>query len=355
MVTDIINMAMNAGKEGRVVVTGVISSRSVTELTEDILTLKNAGVKKVTFQVNSPGGSVTDGLAMFDLITALGNDVETVAYVNGMCASAATYVALACDRVIMAKNATFMVHEPEGGTWGTVKDWKADLEFFEELRNKVVNIYCAASGLKAADVEQLMLSTSFMNSKKARDLGFVDEIEGESHASTEEDAGSGAEPAEPEEAPAPENTAPVENEMPVLQVVDKPTLLKTLKNKAISLIRKPVEEVPAVDNSALEAANAKVQELQNALEASKQEVAARDASIEALKTEMEAQNSALNERVQREVAAKLATMCEPANNLPAPKRQGKVDEKQLKENARKLYETKGLAAAEEYLLTQINQ
>lgn len=343
-------MAMNAGKEGRVVVTGVISSRSVTELTEDILTLKNAGVKKVTFQVNSPGGSVTDGLAMFDLITALGNDVETVAYVNGMCASAATYVALACDRVVMAKNATFMVHEPEGGTWGTVKDWKADLEFFEELRNKVVNIYCAASGLKAADVEQLMLSTSFMNSKKARDLGFVDEIEGEEPA-PEEDAGSGAEPAEPEEEPT-----PVENEMPVLQVVDKPTLLETLKNKAISLIRRePVEEVPAVDNSALEAANAKVQELQSALDASKQEVAARDASIEALKTEMEAQNSALNDKVQREVAATLATMCEPANNLPAPKRQGKVDEKQLKENARKLYETKGLAAAEQYLLTQINQ
>lgn len=106
---------------------------------------------KVVFYFNSGGGSVVAGMMMYDTIAAL--TCETHACIIGMCASAATYPALACDTVEMSRNATFMIHPVSGGLYGTIKEIERDLEYMEELERRVVAIYTAkAQYITAAKV-----------------------------------------------------------------------------------------------------------------------------------------------------------------------------------------------------------
>lgn len=96
---------------------------------------------EVIFYFNSGGGSVVAGMMMYDTIAALQN--TTRACVIGMCASAATYPALACDVVEMSQNATMMIHPVSGGLYGTIKEIERDLEYMDELEKRVIAIYAA--------------------------------------------------------------------------------------------------------------------------------------------------------------------------------------------------------------------
>ena len=103
-------------------INGEITTDSCNDLQKEIDYIKSSEeVKKVIFRINSNGGSVVAGLAMYDSITSLSGIVETEAYIYGVCGSAATYPALACDKVKMSPNSTFFVHLCEGGLYGTIE------------------------------------------------------------------------------------------------------------------------------------------------------------------------------------------------------------------------------------------
>ena len=103
-------------------INGDISTDAANELLKELEFIKsNDEVKKVSFRINSNGGSVVAGLAMYDAISALSGVVETEAFIYGVCGSAATYPALACDKVKMTPNATFFIHLCEGGLYGTIE------------------------------------------------------------------------------------------------------------------------------------------------------------------------------------------------------------------------------------------
>ena len=73
------NQVIASGEEAaKIFVTGDITEETVVELTKDLELCKNSGVKKITFCVNSPGGSVSDGMALYDLVVSLA-DIETEA------------------------------------------------------------------------------------------------------------------------------------------------------------------------------------------------------------------------------------------------------------------------------------
>lgn len=140
-------MAVATGEEtATVFITGEVEEYGVVELVQDIEACKAKGVSEITFQINSPGGSVKDGLAMYDAISALTN-IRTKAYITGVCASAATYPALACDTVVIAASANFMVHECFGGIAGDLNSLETGLEYFKNLREQVIAIYCSKPGL----------------------------------------------------------------------------------------------------------------------------------------------------------------------------------------------------------------
>lgn len=152
-----------------------------------------SGIKTndVTLRVNSPGGEVVEALAIYDLIKA--SDKNFKCEVFGLCASAATLVALACDDVVMAENATWMVHEPSFQFGGTLAECDNLRETMSALRDKVYAIYATATG---KDVEVLAADHAadrFYSAAEALEYGWIDGI-----MAGEENA-----PAETEPVPAP--------------------------------------------------------------------------------------------------------------------------------------------------------
>lgn len=326
---------LGADGNATVLLAGLINRSTLHELESDLHAVKEAGVKKLTLRVNSPGGSVTDGLAMYDLISAL--DCETRCEVAGMCASAATYPALACDTVCMTRNSTFMVHEPEGGMYGTLKQCKADLEFFEDLRARVFALYGSKTGMTPEEVGNFIDAPRFMNAEKALKLGFIDAIAGEEAKDGGQEEPAPAEPAEPQEAPAPapepENAGP--------ELVDKKTLLSTLKDKCISFLsndRAEAEkaeaaegcEVPQVDNSLARRVDVLTRELE-----------ARDKALAELKNELSASVETMRNAVQVEVANRLAALGVDGGEVPAP-RKGRMTNEEFKAGLANAYRVGGL-------------
>lgn len=337
MITNISDSTMlDAEGNATILLAGPIWRDTLTELQNDLHAVKEAGAKKVTLNINSNGGDVTAGLAMYDLIAAL--DVPTECVVAGMCASAATYPALACDTVRMTKNSTFMVHEPEGGMYGTLQEVEADLEFFRDLRARVFALYGAKTGMGPGEVENLLAAPKFLSAKKALELKFIDAIDGE----TTEDEGSpdaGSEPekpAEPEEPASPENAAP--------QIVDRKTLAATLKDKFMAYLSRDRKEA---ENAAGDGQGA-VNELQGEVDRLAAENAAKDASIDELKNKLAEQTEGLRKMVQQEVANKMASLGMTTDELPAP-RKAKMNDKDFSAGLANAYKTGGLEGGARFI------
>lgn len=160
-------------------INGEITTDAANELQKEIDFIKGSdSVKKVVFRINSNGGSVVAGLAMYDAISALSGQVETEAFIYGVCGSAATYPALACDKVRMSPNATFFIHLCEGGLYGTIEEIQADLVFFENLQNQVIAIYCAKTGRTPEEIYNEIETPKYYTAQQAVDLAWVDEIAG---------------------------------------------------------------------------------------------------------------------------------------------------------------------------------
>lgn len=337
MITNISDSTMlDAEGNATILLAGPIWRDTLTELQNDLHAVKEAGAKKVTLNINSNGGDVTAGLAMYDLVAAL--DVPTECVVAGMCASAATYPALACDTVRMTKNSTFMVHEPEGGMYGTLQEVEADLEFFRDLRARVFALYGGKTGMGPGEVENLLAAPKFLSAKKALELKFIDAIDGE----TTEDEGSpdaGSEPekpAEPEEPASPENAAP--------QIVDRKTLAATLKDKCMAYFSRYRKEVENAEGEGKEVVN----ELQGEVDRLAAENAAKDASIAELKNKLSEQTEGLRDMVQHEVANKLASLGMKTDELPAP-RKSKMNDKDFAAGLANAYKTGGLEGGARFI------
>lgn len=203
----------------------------------------------ITFYFNSGGGSVVAGMMMYDTIAAL--TCTTRACVIGMCASAATYPALACDTVEMSRNATFMIHPVSGGLYGTIKEIERDLEYMADLEARVLAIYQHKAVYCTPEfVATLMAQTTYMDAQTALDYGFVDYVEGLERQPLEETE----ETPEPEPEPEKEEEKPEEDGL-----INKVLSLAGLKKRG-EIIKAPIEDDEDKDA------------LINSLEAEKQEM-----------------------------------------------------------------------------------
>jgi ATP-dependent protease ClpP protease subunit len=139
---------------------------------------KNA--KEILIRMNSPGGEVTEGLAIHNMILEQRRSGLTVrCRIDGMCASIATVIACAADTVEMAENAFYCVHFPMsgGGLAGARSDElreRADL--LDSMTRLIVPVYVAKTGMSEDEVRKLMESDKLISAQEALDLGFVDKL-----------------------------------------------------------------------------------------------------------------------------------------------------------------------------------
>ena len=138
--------------------------------------LNNAGDKPINIHVNSEGGSVFDGFAIYSQLKQAKGKVT--AYVDGLAASAASYLIAAADEVVMSDVAWIMIHNASGWTGGDKSALRKEADVLENIDNTIASIYAKRSGQYSADYFlELMNEETWLDAEHARDYGMVDTIE----------------------------------------------------------------------------------------------------------------------------------------------------------------------------------
>ncbi len=135
---------------------------------------KLPGDAALTLRLNSPGGSVFDAVAIYN---ALKRHAGTVTVsIDGIAASAASYIAMAGDSVVMPENAFLMIHDPSGLVMGTAADMRAMAEALDKIAGALVKGYAAKSGKAEDDVAALMAAETWFTAAEAVEAGFSDSM-----------------------------------------------------------------------------------------------------------------------------------------------------------------------------------
>lgn len=131
-------------------------------------------VDKLTVRINSPGGEVDDATTIHTLVSEF--QAEKVVKIDGVAASAASVIAMAGDRIEMAKGARMMIHNPWTIAIGDYRELLKASEVAKHCRDGLVDIYSARSGKKAEDIVTVMDAETWFLADEAVDFGVADSV-----------------------------------------------------------------------------------------------------------------------------------------------------------------------------------
>jgi ATP-dependent Clp protease, protease subunit len=132
--------------------------------------------KDIKFYINSPGGSVYDGLAIYDTMQHISNEIETVGI--GVQASAAAFLLSSGTKGKrhILPNATVMIHQPSSGTRGKVTDQEIDLKESLRIKRLLESIMAKNTGQKAEKIHEDMERDKWLSASEAKQYGIVDNV-----------------------------------------------------------------------------------------------------------------------------------------------------------------------------------
>jgi len=139
-----------------------------------ITELANIAADTVHLRISSPGGDVFAARVMEQSIRESSKTI--IAHIDGVCASAMTYVALACSQVVMASGAMFMIHNAWTGAWGDKHDLTKTATLLDKIDNTLATTYASKTGKSVEDIAAYMDAETWFTAQEALDAGFVDEI-----------------------------------------------------------------------------------------------------------------------------------------------------------------------------------
>jgi len=154
-----------------------VSSHSASIITSQLLFLESQDPDKdILFYINSPGGSVTAGMAIYDTMNFIKCDVSTI--VMGMAASMGSLLSTAGTKGkrYMLPHATHMIHQPLGGSSGQATEVEIQYKELQRWKETLTNIYVKHTGKNYATLEADMDRDNYMTAKEALTYGLVDEI-----------------------------------------------------------------------------------------------------------------------------------------------------------------------------------
>lgn len=133
-----------------------------------------AGTGPVTVWLNSPGGDCVAASQIYSMLMDYRGDVTVK--IDGIAASAASVIAMAGTKVLMAPTALMMIHNPITVAYGNTADMQKAIEMLDEVKESIINAYEIKTNLSRAKLSHLMDSETWMNANKAIELGFADDI-----------------------------------------------------------------------------------------------------------------------------------------------------------------------------------
>ena len=137
--------------------------------------LKGIGpVDTINLRLNSPGGSVFEGVAIYNLLAS--NSAKVTVHIDGLAASIASIIAMAGDEIRMADNALMMIHDPWGMAVGTAEDMRKEAETLEVVRDTLVGTYAKRTTATESEISDWMNAETWMDAAFAVENGFADQV-----------------------------------------------------------------------------------------------------------------------------------------------------------------------------------
>lgn len=128
----------------------------------------------ITVWINSPGGDVVAGSQIYTALKE--HKGQVTVKIDGIAASAASVIAMAGDFVYMSPTSLIMIHDPMTIAMGNEDDMDQAKAILRECKESIINAYSLKAGISRAKISRLMSDETWMNAKKAVELGFADKI-----------------------------------------------------------------------------------------------------------------------------------------------------------------------------------
>jgi ATP-dependent Clp protease protease subunit len=164
-------------KERIIFLTGGVNDAVSSLICAQLLFLESeAPNKDIAFYINSPGGIVSSGLAIYDTMRYIRPQVSTVCIGQAASMGSLLLCAGAPGKRYALPNARVMVHQPSGGAQGQATDIEIQAREILKLRERLNQIYVEHTGQDLATIEQAMERDKFMNPEEAKEFGLIDEV-----------------------------------------------------------------------------------------------------------------------------------------------------------------------------------
>jgi ATP-dependent Clp endopeptidase proteolytic subunit ClpP len=144
----------------------------VADFKKDFDAVRNA--KSIRLLLNTPGGSVTDGMAVYNILAGVREklDVEVI----GLAASMGSVVALAGRSLAMDEGTYFMIHRPYAMTWGDADQLRHDAGVLDTMQGEMVSIYAAHSKKSPEEITAMMAAETWLTAEEAKEAGFANTV-----------------------------------------------------------------------------------------------------------------------------------------------------------------------------------
>jgi len=138
---------------------------------------KIGDVDTINIFLNSPGGDVFDGVAIYSILKR--NKANVIVEIDGLAASIASVIAMAGDEIRMSENAMMMIHNPWGVVSGDATDMRKFADEMDKIRDASIMPAYRRTGMDDKELSDMMDAETWMSATEALEMGFIDEISAE--------------------------------------------------------------------------------------------------------------------------------------------------------------------------------
>lgn len=164
-------------KERIIFLTGPVNDVVSSLICAQLLFLESENPKKdISFYINSPGGVVTSGMAMYDTMQYIKPDVSTVCIGQAASMGSLLLTAGAAGKRYSLPFSRIMIHQPSGGAQGQATDIEIQAREILRLRAELNNVYVKHTGQKLSVIEKAMDRDNFMSAEEAKKFGLIDHV-----------------------------------------------------------------------------------------------------------------------------------------------------------------------------------
>ena len=164
-------------KERIIFLTGPIDDNIASLICAQLLFLESENPKKeISFYINSPGGIVWSGLAMYDTMQYISSKIMTICIGQAASAGSLLLTAGANDMRYSLPNSRIMIHQPSGGYQGQVTDIEIQTKEIIKTKKRLNEIYAKHSGNDIKEVEEIMERDKYFSPQEAIKFGLIDKI-----------------------------------------------------------------------------------------------------------------------------------------------------------------------------------